>query len=84
MLLADVGQDFLIAEVLVIEVGDFAVETVDIIQVEFAGSQGLASLGRGGAADSTNAGKVDMQIVGSDSGLYIESPESSCRRTSRG
>src|SRR5206468_1949304 len=31
----------------------------------FAWSQGLASLGRGGAADSTNAGKVDMQIVGS-------------------
>ena len=65
MLLADVGQDFLIAQVLVIEVGDFAVEAVDVIQVEFAGSQGLASLGRSGAADSTNAGKVDMQIVGS-------------------
>ena len=65
MLLADIGQDFLIAEVLVIEVGDFAVEAVDVIKVEFAWSQGLTSLGRGSAADSTNAGEVDMQIVGS-------------------
>src|SRR5437660_1982801 len=65
MLLADVGQDLLIAEVLVIEVGNFAVEAVDVIKVEVAWSEGLAPLGRGGAADSTNAGKVDMQIVGS-------------------
>src|SRR6266850_6911091 len=65
MLLADVGQDLLIAQVLVIEVGNFSVKAVDVIKVEFAWSQGLASLGRGGAADSTNAGKVDVQIVGS-------------------
>ena len=44
MLLADIGQDFLITEVFVIEVGDFAVEAIDVIQVEFAGRQGLASL----------------------------------------
>ena len=65
MLLADVGQDFLIAQILVIEVGNLPVEAIDVIKVEFAWSQGLTSLGRGGAADPANAGKVDMQIVGS-------------------
>src|SRR4029434_2907307 len=65
MLLADIGEDFLVAEVFVIEVGDFAVEAIDIIQIEFAWSEGLASLGGGGPADSTDTGKVDMQIVGS-------------------
>src|SRR5678816_4395741 len=65
MLLADVGQDFLIAEVLVIEVGNFSVEAIDVIQIEFTWSQGLAPLCGGGPADSTDTGKVDMQIVGS-------------------
>ena len=65
MLLADVGKDFLIAQILVIEVGNLPVEAIDVIKVEFAWSQGMASLGRGGAADPANAGTVDMQIVGS-------------------
>src|SRR5262245_11434044 len=54
MLLTDVGQDFLIAQVFVIEIGNFAVEAVDVIECKFTGSQGLAALGGGGAANSTN------------------------------
>src|SRR4030095_845496 len=65
MLLADIGEEFFIPKVVVIEVSDFTVEAVDVIQVQFAGRQGLASLGGGGPADSTDTGKVDMQIVGS-------------------
>ena len=65
MLLTDVGQDFLIAQVFVIEIGNFAVEAVDVIESKFAGRQGLAPLGGGGTADPTNAGKVDVEIIGS-------------------
>src|SRR4030095_9383211 len=65
MLLADIGQDLLIAQVFVIEIGNFAVEAVDVIESKFTGSQGLTPLRRGSPADSTNAGKVDVEIIGS-------------------